>query len=279
MVPRYGMIAGNGRFPFLALESARKLGVPVVTIAIQEEASPELEPLARSGSGSFYWISLGGLSRLIEICKNEGVREIMMCGQVKHTKIFSSIRPDWRLFKLLASLREKNTDALIGGVAKVLADEGITLVDSTLLLKDLLAPEGVFTSRKPDSEERKQLRYGRSIAAALAGFDVGQSVVISDRACVALEAMEGTDAILRRAHQLTGGKPQLLVKSSRRRKHLLFDVPVLGSATMDVMRETNTTAAIMDAGRTLLLDRDELVAKANRYEISLIGEAPPSSEP
>ncbi len=264
---RYGMIAGNGRFPVLALESARKLGVEVVTIAIEEEASPDLEAL----SPKFYSISLGALSKLIDICKSEGITELMMCGQVKHAKIFSSIRPDWRLFKLLASLREKNTDALIGGVAKVLAGEGITLVDSTLLLKDLLAPEGAFTKRRPDSEEQKQLDYGRSIAAALASFDIGQSVVISDRACVALEAMEGTDAILRRASALTGGKPQLLIKSSRRRKHLLFDVPVLGSATIDVMRETNTMAATMDAGRTLLLDRDELVDKANRYGISLVG--------
>lgn len=267
MPQRYGMIAGNGRFPILALEAAARLGIDVVTIAIEEEASPELQALSRK----YYAISLGALSRLIEICQNEGIRQLMMCGQVKHVKIFSSIRPDWRLFKLLASLREKNTDALIGGVAKVLADEGIQLVDSTLLLKDLLAPEGVFTKRKPDSEEQKQLRYGRSIAEALAGFDIGQSVVISDRACVALEAMEGTDAILRRAHELTGGKPQLLVKSSRRRKHLLFDVPVLGPATMEVMRETNTVAATMDAGRTLLLDRDEMLEKANRYGISLTG--------
>jgi UDP-2,3-diacylglucosamine hydrolase len=266
---RYGMIAGNGRFPILALESARKMGVEVVAIAIEEEATPDIESLA----AKTYWISLGALSKLIDICKNEGLTELMMCGQVKHTKIFSAIRPDWRLFKLLASLREKNTEALIGGVAKVLADEGITLVDSTLLLKDMLAPEGVFTKRKPDAEELKQLNYGREIAGALAGFDIGQSVVISDRACVALEAMEGTDAILRRAHQLTGGKPQLLVKSSRRRKHLLFDVPVLGPATMEVMRETNTLAATMDARRTLLLDRDEVIEKANRYGISLSGVA------
>lgn len=266
---RYGMIAGNGRFPVLALESARKMGVEVVAIAIEEEAARDIEALA----AKTYWISLGALSKLIDICKSEGLSELMMCGQVKHTKIFSAIRPDWRLFKLLTSLREKNTEALIGGVAKVLADEGITLVDSTLLLKDMLAPEGVFTKRKPDAEELKQLNYGRQIAGALAGFDIGQSVVISDRACVALEAMEGTDAILRRAHQLTGGKPQLLVKSSRRRKHLLFDVPVLGPATMDVMRETNTLAATMDAKRTLLLDRDEVIDKANRYGISLSGIA------
>ena len=266
---RYGMIAGNGRFPILALESARKLGVEVVVIAIEEEASRDLEALA----AKTHWISLGALSRLIDICKAEGLTELMMCGQVKHTKIFSAIRPDWRLFKLLASLREKNTDALIGGVAKVLADEGISLVDSTLLLKDLLAPEGVFTKRKPDAEEMKQLNYGREIASSLAAFDIGQSVVISERACVALEAMEGTDAILRRAHELTGGRPQLLVKSSRRRKHLLFDVPVLGPGTIETMRETNTLAATMDAGRTLLLDRDELIANANRYGIALLGVA------
>lgn len=267
----YGMIAGNGRFPELALEAARRLGVEVVTIAIEEEASPQLAALA---GPRLHWISLGALSRLIEICKSEGVSELMMCGQVKHTKIFSAIRPDWRLFKLLASLREKNTDALIGGVAKVLADEGISLVDSTLLLKDLLAPEGVFTKRKPDAEELKQLHYGRDIANSLANFDIGQSVVIADRACVALEAMEGTDAILRRAHTLTGGKPQLLVKSSRRRKHLLFDVPVLGLTTIEVMSETNTRAASMDAGRTLLLDKAELIAAADRYEISLSGVSP-----
>jgi DUF1009 family protein len=263
---RYGMIAGNGRFPILALESARRLGVDVVVIAIQEEASREVEALA----ARTHWISLGALSRLIEICKSEGLTELMMCGQVKHTKIFSAIRPDWRLAKLLFSLKEKNTDALIGGVADVLAAEGIRLVDSTLLLKDLLAPEGVLTKRKPDADEDKQLRYGRSIAQALAGFDIGQSVVIAERACVALEAMEGTDAILRRAAELTGGKPLRLVKSSRRRRHLLFDVPVLGVETIRVMRATNATAASMDAGRTLLLDRDELVALANEAGIALV---------
>ena len=261
------MIAGNGRFPLLALESARKLGVEVVAIGIREEASPEIESLAARA----YWISLGELSRLIEICKSEEIRQLMMCGQVKHVKIFSSIAPDWRLAKLLFTLREKNTDALIGGVAKVLKDEGIELVDSTLLLKDLLAGAGVLSKRKPTDEERKQLEYGRRIAESLSGFDIGQSVVISERACVALEAMEGTDAILRRARDLTGGKPLVLVKGSRRREHLLFDVPVLGAGTMEAMRETNATAVQMDAGRTLLLDREELIRKANEYGIAVLG--------
>src|SRR5215831_11938376 len=169
---RCGMIAGAGRFPVLALESARRSGLDVVVIAIKEEASAEIEPLA----SRCYWISLGALSKLIEICKNEGISQIMMCGQVKHAKIFSSIVPDWRLVKLLASLDTKNTDALIGGVQKVLAEEGITLADSTLLLKDLLAPEGVLTRRKPSSEETRDLDYGRKIAAALSAHDIGQSI-------------------------------------------------------------------------------------------------------
>lgn len=262
----YGMLAGNGRFPMLALESARRLGIDVVVIGIEEEVAPEV-PAA-------YKLSLGALSKLIDICKTEGITQLMMCGQVKHTKIFSAIRPDWRLIKLLAALDSKNTDALIGGVARVLKDEGIELVDSTLLLKELLAPAGVLTKRKPSSDELKELDYGRRIANSLAAFDIGQSVVISERACVALEAMEGTDAILRRAAELTGGAPLRLVKSSRRRQHLLFDVPVLGLDSVDVMMQTHTTAASFDAGRTLLLDRDQLIARANECGIALVGVAP-----
>jgi DUF1009 family protein len=267
---RFGMIAGNGRFPVLALEAARKAGFEVVAIGIKEEASPEIERLAVN----CHWISLGALSRLIEICKQEGISQVMMCGQVRHAKIFSSIVPDWRLAKLLFSLDTKNTDALIGGVQKVLADEGITLADSTLLLKDLLAEEGVLTRRKPSAEETRDLDYGRRIAAALSSVDIGQSVAIADKACVAVEAMEGTDAMLRRAASLVEGKPLRLVKASGRRRHLLFDVPVVGPQTVDVMRETGTTAMAMDAGRTLLLDREDLLARANQAGISLVASAP-----
>ena len=260
------MIAGNGRFPVLALEAARKTGMDVVAIGIKEEASPEIEKLA----SSFHWISLGALSKLIDICKKEGITQIMMCGQVKHVKIFSAIVPDWRLAKLLMSLEAKNTDALIGGVAKVLADEGITLADSTLLLKDLLAPEGVLTKRKPTSDEERDITYGRKIAAALSMHDVGQSVAVAERAVVAVEAMEGTDAMLRRAASLVEGKPLRLIKGSRRRGHLLFDVPVVGPQTIDVMQETGCTALAIDAGRTLLLDHGELLAKANAASVSIV---------
>jgi UDP-2,3-diacylglucosamine hydrolase len=265
-----GLIAGNGRFPVLALETARELGVEVVAIGIEEEASKQIETLA----ARTHWVSLGALGKLIDICKSEGITELMMAGQVKHVSIFSSIRPDWRLAKLLFTLKEKNTEALIGGVAKILADEGIHLVDSTLLLKPLLAGLGVLSKRKPNADEEKEIRYGRGIANALAGYDVGQSVVICDRACVALEAMEGTDAMLRRAAALVNGRPMRLVKSSRRRQHMLWDVPVAGLQTIEVMRETNTTILACDAGRTLLLDKEQLLAKADEYGIAVVGHPP-----
>ncbi|HLJ45855.1 MAG TPA: UDP-2,3-diacylglucosamine diphosphatase LpxI [Bryobacteraceae bacterium] len=267
---RYGLIAGNGRFPLLALEAARRLGDEVIAIGIREEAPPEIEGLATR----CYWISLGELGRLVEICKEERISEIMMTGQIKHVSIFSSIRPDWRLFKVLTSLKEKNTDALIGGVQKVLDEEGIHLTDSTALLKPLLAGEGVLTKRKPTSDEERNAAYGRRIANALSGLDVGQSVAICERACVAVEAMEGTDAMLRRAAALVNGRTLTLVKASRRRKHLLFDVPVAGPNTIDVMRETNATYLAVDAGRTLLLDREDLLARANAAGIAINGFVP-----
>src|SRR5215469_1286370 len=264
---RYGLIAGNGRFPLLALESAQRLGHEVTVIGIKEEASKEVEALAPR----CYWISLGQLGKLIDILKQEGITEVVMCGQVKHVKIFSSIVPDWRLVKLLASLPSKNTDGLIRGVIQILEDEGIHLRESTFLLKPLLAAAGALTQRKPAKEETADIEYGRRVANALAGFDVGQSVAICERACVAVEAMEGTDAMLRRAATLVNGRPLTLVKVARGREHLLFDVPVVGAATIPVMRETGATALAVEAGRTLLLDRDQMLAAANESGIAILG--------
>jgi len=264
---RYGMIAGNGRFPLLALESAQRLGHDVTVIAIQEEASQEVAAMAPR----CYWISLGQLGKLIDILKQEQITEVVMCGQVKHARIFSSIRPDWRLAKLLASLPWKNTDGLIGGVIRILEDEGIHLTDSTALLKPLLAGSGSMTRRKPEKEEMTDIEYGRRVANALAGFDVGQSVAICERACVALEAMEGTDAMLRRAAGLANGRRLTLVKVARRREHLLFDVPVVGTDTIPVMRETGTTVLAVEAGRTLLLDREQMIQAANESDIAIWG--------
>jgi UDP-2,3-diacylglucosamine hydrolase len=267
---KYGLIAGNGRFPILALESARALGHEVVAIAIREEASGEVERLA----ARCHWISLGQLGRLIDICREEGVTELVMAGQVKHASIFSSIRPDWRLFKLLASLPSKNTEGLIGGVMRVLEDEGIRLQDSTALLKPLLAAPGAMTARKLSKAEEADVAYGRRVANALAGFDVGQGVAVCDRACVALEAMEGTDAMLRRAASLVNGRSLTLVKVARRRAHMLFDVPVAGLQTVAVMCETGATALAVDAGRTLLLDRAEMLDRAAEAGIAIAGFSP-----
>jgi UDP-2,3-diacylglucosamine hydrolase len=267
---KYGLLAGNGRFPILALESARRLGHQITVVAIQEEASKEIE----AAGYPTHWISLGALSRLIEILHAEGITELIMAGQVKHAKIFSSIRPDWRLIKLLAALPSRNTDGLIGGVMKVLEDEGIHLRDSTALLKPLVAEAGVMTRRRPGKEEVADIAYGRRVANALAGFDIGQSVAICERACVAVEAMEGTDAVLRRAAGLVNGRRLSLVKVARRRGHLLFDVPVAGLDTIAVMRETGTTVLAVDAGRTLLLDRAEMLARADEAGIAVAGYPP-----
>ena len=264
---RYGIIAGNGRFPLLALETAQREGIEVVVVAIEGEASPDIAALTTS----LHWINIGQLGKLIDIFHKENVTEVMMTGQVKHVSLFSDIKPDWRLMKLLLSLKEKNTAALIGGVAEVLQKEGITLVDSTRLLKRLLAPEGVLTKRRLSNDEEADVRYGRRIASVLATADIGQSVAISERACVAAEAMEGTDAMLRRAAGLVNGRPLRLVKASRGRAHMLFDVPVVGPVTVAAMVDTHTTAMAVDAGRTLLLDRDELINHANQAGIAVVG--------
>lgn len=267
---RFGLIAGNGQFPLLALQAARQAGDEAVAFGIREEASPEIEEFA----ARTHWISLGQLGKLIELCREEGITQVMMAGQVKHGQIFSRIRPDWKLVKVLASLASQNTDSLIGGVIRALEAEGIQLVDSTLLLKTMLAGEGVQTRRKPTKEERGDLEYGRRIAAALSQVDVGQSVAVCERACVALEAMEGTDAMLRRAASLVEGRTICLVKGSRRRRHLLFDVPVLGMASIPVLEETRTTAIAVDTGRTLLLGKREFLRELDRIGVTLIGEPP-----
>ncbi|MEZ5355010.1 MAG: UDP-2,3-diacylglucosamine diphosphatase LpxI [Bryobacteraceae bacterium] len=264
---RYAVLCGNGRFPVLALEEARKLGHDVVAVGVKGEAGPEIESLA----ARTYWITIAELGKLIDILQKESITELIFCGQVKHASLFSSLRPDWRMAKMLFGLKERNTDALIGGVIDVLAGEGIRVLDSTTLLKPLLAAEGKLTRRAPTPDEEKEIGYGRRIAAALSGFDVGQSVVICERACVALEAMEGTDAMLRRAAGLANGRRLTLVKGSRRRGHLLFDVPVAGPGTIATMRETGASVLAVDAGRTLLLDRAEMLAAADAAGLAVAG--------
>jgi UDP-2,3-diacylglucosamine hydrolase len=261
----WGLIAGNGKFPFLVLEGARSRGIEMTVIAIREEASPELDNVARR----IHWVSLGELTRTIELLHKEGVKQAVMAGQVKHNKIFSSIRPDWKLAKLLLSLSKKNTDSLIGGVARLLEEEGIHLVDSTAFLEPLLPEKGVLTHRAPNEDEAADIAYGREIARKLAEIDLGQTVVISDRACVAVEAMEGTDETIERAARLTQGKRLVVVKVSKPSQDMRFDVPVAGLNTVAVMRRSNATALAIDAGRTLLIDREKLLAEADQAGIAI----------
>lgn len=272
----WGLIAGNGRFPFLVLEGARSQGIDMAVIALKEEASPELEQAAKR----VHWVSLGELSKTIELMHQEGVTQAVMAGQVKHNKIFSAIRPDWKLAKLLFSLPRKNTDALIGAVARVLEDEGIRLVDSTLFLKPLLPEVGVLTRRAPNEYEAEDFAYGRRIAQQIAGMDIGQTVVISDRACVAVEAMEGTDEVIARAARIVAGKPLVVVKVSKPAQDMRFDVPVVGLPTVEQMRSARATALAVDAGRTLLFDKIKLIEAADAAGITIQAFPPaPAAEP
>jgi len=261
----WGLIAGNGRFPFLVLEGARSQGIEMVVLALKEEASPELAQAAKR----VQWVSLGELSKAIEFLQSEGVTRAVMAGQVKHNKIFSAIWPDWKLAKLLISLPRKNTDSLIGAVAKVLEDEGIQLVDSTLFLKPLLPDAGVLTRRAPDEHEAADIAYGLGVARQIAAMDVGQTVVIADRACVAVEAMEGTDETMERAARFANGRPLVVVKVSKPKQDMRFDVPVVGLPTVETMRRTGATALAIDATRTLLFDRAKLIELADTAGIAI----------
>ena len=275
---RLGLIAGNGRFPFLVLDAARAQGLEVVVAAIKEETFPEIES---SQAAAVHWLSLGELSKLIETFKREGVHRAVMAGQVKHKQIFSSIRPDWRLAKLLLSLGTRNADSLLGGIAKVLAEEGITLENSTSLLEPLLAKPGVLTKRAPSEPEKKNIEYGRSVARHLAQFDIGQTVIIAEGACVAVEAMEGTDAAVERAGQImaslhsdpsTLSRALTVVKIAKPDQDMRFDVPVVGVKTIEGMRKAGATCLAIDAGRCLLLDGEQVTNAADESDIAIVAD-------
>ncbi|MHB1022464.1 MAG: LpxI family protein [Acidobacteriaceae bacterium] len=279
---KLGLIAGNGRFPFLLLDAARAHGLEVVVAAIKEETAPEINDRASQDAGvHVHWMSLGELSKLIETFQAEGVSRAVMAGQVKHKQIFSSIRPDWRLAKLLLSLRTRNTDMLLGAVAKVLGDEGIELISSTAYLEPLLAKAGVLTKRAPDEEEQKDIAYGRSVALAIAGYDIGQTVVIAGQACVAVEAMEGTDAAIERAGAIfkamdidgdasTLRRTLTVVKVAKPKQDMRFDVPVIGIQTIETMRHAGATCLSIEAGRTLVFDADAVRDAADAAGIAIL---------
>jgi hypothetical protein len=280
---KLGLIAGNGRFPFLLLDAARVEGLTVIVAAIKEETDPEIDARAAADPNiRVHWMSLGELSRLIETFKAEGVTRAVMAGQVKHTQIFSSLFcPDWRLAKLLLNLRTRNTDMLLGAIAKVLGDEGIELLSSTHYLEPLLARPGVLTQRAPDEAELKDVAYGRTVARGLAAYDLGQTVVIAAQACVAVEAMEGTDATIERAGNLfraftdsasTLSRALTVVKVAKPNQDMRFDVPVIGVATIEAMARAGATCLAVEAGRTLLFDSAAIVRSADKHGIAVVAQ-------
>ena len=280
MPQRLGLIAGNGRFPFLVLNAARARGMEVVVAAIKEETFPEIE---REGAAAVHWMSLGELSKLIDTFKKEGVTQAVMAGQVKHKQIFSSIRPDWKLAKVILSLTTRNTDSLIGAVAKVLADEGISLMSSTELLEPLLAKLGVLTKRAPTEQEARDIVYGRAVARHVAQYDIGQTVVVAGSACVAVEAMEGTDACIERAGHLmatlkndgeasTLARDLVVIKVAKPNQDMRFDVPVIGVKTIEIMKSAGATCLALDAGKCLLIDGENVTTAADAANIAMVAD-------
>jgi DUF1009 family protein len=267
---RFGLIAGNGKFPFLVLEAARSQNIDMVVAAIREEAFPEIVQAAQT----VHWLGLGQLGKLIKIFHQEGITRAIMAGQVKHQQIFSSIVPDLKLLKLLTSLKSRNTDSLIGAVARILDEEGIQLVDSTLFLKPLLPEPGILTCRPPSQEEEKDILYGRKIAQEIARLDLGQTIVVREQACIAIEAMEGTDAVIRRASELASRRPITVVKVSKPDQDMRFDVPVIGLPTIQLMKDLNATALAIDAHKTLMLDRTKVIELADQSQISISAYLP-----
>ena len=267
--PRYAIIAGNGSFPFLVLEAARDQGIDPLVVAIKEEAAPELSQKARE----VHWLSLGEVAKLLELLSAERVERVVLAGQVKHVQLFSSIKPDGLMRRALGSLERRNTDALIGAFVKMLEGRGIEVVDSTLFLKPLLPEAGTLTRRAPDASEQADIAYGREIAKKIAGLDIGQTIVVADRACVAVEAMEGTDVTIERAATLSNGRRLVVVKVSKPYQDMRFDVPVVGPKTIQVMRRANATALAVDAAKTLLFERPRLIEEADAAGITIVGVA------
>ncbi|HTV54467.1 MAG TPA: UDP-2,3-diacylglucosamine diphosphatase LpxI [Terriglobia bacterium] len=265
--PRFAIVAGNGRFPFLVLEAARERGIDPVVFAIREEASPQLS----QKTPSIHWLSLGEIAKLMNLLSEEGIKKVLLAGQVKHVQLFSTIQADRVMENALGDLQRRNTDALIGAFVKMLEARGIEVVDSTLFLKPLLAGAGNLTERQPDASEAADVEYGQELARKIAALDVGQTVVVADRACVAVEAMEGTDATIQRAASLCNGRRLVVVKVNKPQQDMRFDVPVVGPRTVEVMSACNATVLAIDAGRTLFFERELLLQRANETGITILG--------
>jgi DUF1009 family protein len=263
---KYGLIAGNGQFPFLVVEGARKAETSLAVVAIKEETDPRIDKVADNVT----WVGIGQLGKMISFFKDQGVNKAIMAGQVKHVQIFSGAMPDLRMVKMLWNLPRRNTDALIGGVADELAKEGIELIDSTHFIKDHLAPDGALTRRKPTDIELENIEYGLHIADEIARLDLGQTIVVRAKACIAIEAMEGTDATIKRAGDLANGK-LIVVKVAKPNQDMRFDIPVVGVPTIKAMIDARATCLSITAGKTLIFDREEMLAMANSNKICIVG--------
>jgi DUF1009 family protein len=272
---KLGIIAGNGRFPFLVLEAARSQQHDVTIVAIKEETFPELNDAAKRHGAAIHWISLGQLGKCINVLKDAGASKAVMAGQVKHTKIFAGVVPDRMFLGVLMSLTTKSTDGLIGAVARVMKDHGIDLIDSTALLAPLLARPGVLTRREPTDDELRDFEFGYRMADAIAGLDIGQTIAVKHQAVVAVEAMEGTDEVIGRAGHLAGPGVRI-IKVAKPKQDMRFDVPVIGFATIQAMRVAGATALSIDAGKTLVLDGDAIFASANEAAITIVGRPLPA---
>ena len=264
---RYAVIAGNGSFPFLVLDAARDQGIDPLVVAIKEETLPEIA----QKTTNLHWLSLGEVSKLLDLLNAEGIQKVVLAGQVKHAQIFSSIKPDGLVSRALSGLQRKNTDALIGAFVRMLEGRGMRVVDSTLFLKPLLAEPGPMTRRAPDESEKSDIAFGREMAKKLAGLDIGQTVVVAERAVVAVEAMEGTDRAIKRAATLSNGRCLVVVKVSKPKQDMRFDVPVIGPKTIEVMQRSNATVLAVDAGKTLLFERPRLLEAADQAGIAIFG--------
>ena len=266
---QYGLIAGNGNFPFLVIDGARRAGASLLVVAIKEETDPAIEKVADTVS----WVGIGQLGKMLSFFKDANIEKVIMAGHVKHVQLFSSAIPDMRMVKMLWGLKRRNTDALIGGIAAELAKEGIELIDSTYFVQDMLAPDGLMTKRKPTDMELENIEYGLHITAETARLDLGQTVVVRAKACVAIEAMEGTDATIKRAGDLANGK-LTVVKVAKPDQDMRFDVPVVGVSTIETMVAAGATCLSLTAGKTLIFDRDEMIGLADQNKIAIIGSPP-----
>jgi len=264
---RYAIIAGNGNFPFLVLEAARQQGIEPLIVAIKEETWPELAEKTQD----IHWLSLGEVAKCLDLLVAEKVAKVVLAGQVKHAQLFSSIKPDGMMSRMLQGLSRRNTDMLIGQFVRMVEGRGMKVVDSTIFLKPMLASAGMMTRRAPDADEKADIEYGRELAKKIAGLDLGQTIVVADRACVAVEAMEGTDAAIQRAATLSNGRRLVVVKVSKPQQDMRFDVPVVGRKTIQVMKESKATVLAVDAGKTLLFERQKLIEDADAAGIAIVG--------